>query len=314
MVETTYEVFQEGKTLNVSQILMNQYENKIYKLHFNFDGQIESSRKYMLFKNPVTAKHRIYPIDLQGCILFSTDVSKYAGVWESCLIAVDDDYNMGDGQVSLSECVYVSNTKKFITVKDGLLSDATISYDDNTNPAINKLIDDIVKTRNALVSYALSVNNDLNTSQVILDDMKSLEELYKEYLDKTEGYCHGIDTIEGSDEDNAKYYKEESANQALLSKRYAIGEDSIFGSDEDNAKYYSEEASRYVNLARTIYNSTNELINTNKISAINSTLISLQSSINSLTTSISSINSDITTLSSMVNNLSSRISTLEGAE
>lgn len=232
LLTTTYEVAQKGLVLSCEKIAINKYENKITKLHFTFDDNVTGSRHYAALLNPVTKTYKIHPLDLNDTATLTAEISRYPGIWQLILIATDDDYEIIDDDIDQTKCTYVSNTAKFILVRDNFLSDDTMEYEDT--PAIQQLIDETVAMRDQLEAYALGANEDYN---------KAHSEAERAALFADE--CGDIQAVIENMSSVIEGYKADAERMRNIAEAWAVGRSDVPETVDNNAKYYSEVAKAY---------------------------------------------------------------------
>lgn len=236
MLQVIHEITQTGNVLLCDKIVINKYENKITKLHFNYDNTIQESRKYIALLNPVTDKYRIHPVGLDDSVLLNTDMSMYPGVWRMLLIATSDDYIIIDDNIDNSKCTYVSNECKKIIVRDNFLSEGSIEYEDN--PAIQQLIDETVAMRDTLETYALGANEDYNKATVAAQEAQLAYTSAKEQAEIANNAADLAVSTQKSVAQMSENLESSVKNiQTLLNNVTADGDGTKFLSDDGN--YYA---------------------------------------------------------------------------
>lgn len=151
-----YHISQSGKVLTCTdesgKIIINKYDNKVSKIVFSLDGTVPG-RLYFALLNPTTKEYSMTPI-LNNEVVIGTNVSIYPGKWSSILIGVQDDYEIQNNDIDQSKLTYVSNEFKRIVVRDNFLDEYNI--ESCANPAIDELLDMLVKAQDRLENAAIS--------------------------------------------------------------------------------------------------------------------------------------------------------------
>ena len=154
MTYRDYEIYQNGQDLSCSdKIVINKYDNKTSRLHFNFEENMEGNY-YIALQNPTLNKYFIDPI-VDGYYEFTSAVSVYPGRWKMVLIVTDLAYEITDDTFDQSVALYVSNEYPKIIVKDNfLIEEDKDAIDPIQSAAIDDALYRLELARNTLTTMA----------------------------------------------------------------------------------------------------------------------------------------------------------------
>lgn len=154
MTYRDYEIYQNGQDLSCSdKIVINKYDNRTSRLHFNFEENMEGNY-YIALQNPTLNKYFIEPI-VNGYYEFTSAVSVYPGRWNMVLIVTDLTYEITDDTFDQSVALYVSNEYPKIIVKDNFLNEEDKdAIDPIQSAAIDTALNNLELARNTLETMA----------------------------------------------------------------------------------------------------------------------------------------------------------------